>query len=62
MDDAGPFNREDNNSYSSHSESTDNDYMDGTDDETIPQFISNPIDPQSHATNMAGILHLLTLV
>ena len=28
MDDAGPFNCEDNNSYSSHNESTDDEYMD----------------------------------
>ena len=62
MDDAGPFNWEDNNSYSSHSESTGDNYMNDMDDKTIPQFIPNPNDPQSHAANMASILYLLTLV
>ena len=41
----GPSNWEDNNKYSSYSESTDNDYMGDMDDETIPQFIPNSNDP-----------------
>ena len=59
MDDAGPSNWEDNDSYSSHSDSPDDDAID---DDTIPQFIPNPNDRQSEAANMAGILYLLTLV
>ena len=36
--------------------------MDDIDDETIPQFIPNPNDPQSEVMNMADIMYLLTLV
>ena len=59
MDDAGPSNWEDDNSDSIHSDSNGGDYMD---DETIPQFISNPNYPQSHMANMTSILYLLKLV
>ena len=41
---------------------TDDNYIDDIDDETIPQFILNPNDPQSEATNMVDILYLLTFV
>ena len=63
MDDAGPSNWY-NNPMDAHNSDPlcSNESDDHVDADSVPQFIPNPNDPQSHLANLTGALYLLMLV